>query len=123
VARRAASQTTARPSYQRVRLNATLSLVPDARDLLLVYDVRLPADPVVRRRVHRLVPGATVESRETFAATPAGNDRGPFLRTGDLGFLLDGELFVTCRPRTCWWSAVATTSTGIEQAWEAASSG
>jgi acyl-CoA synthetase (AMP-forming)/AMP-acid ligase II len=38
-----------------------------------------------------------VESRETFAATLAGSGRGPFLRTGDLGFLLDGELFVTGR--------------------------
>ena len=38
-----------------------------------------------------------VESRETFAARLAGGCRGPFLRTGDLGFLLDGELFVTGR--------------------------
>ena len=38
-----------------------------------------------------------VESRDTFAATLADGGRGPFLRTGDLGFLLDGELFVTGR--------------------------
>jgi amino acid adenylation domain-containing protein len=35
---------------------------------------------------------------ETFQARLAGDEgRGPFLRTGDLGFLLDGELFVTGR--------------------------
>ncbi|MFF3336674.1 fatty acyl-AMP ligase [Streptomyces sp. NPDC002888] len=36
------------------------------------------------------------ESAETFGATTAGGE-GPYLRTGDLGFLLDGELFVTGR--------------------------
>ncbi|MFI6014185.1 fatty acyl-AMP ligase [Streptomyces sp. NPDC051243] len=35
-------------------------------------------------------------TRETFRATLAGHD-GRFLRTGDLGFLCDGELFVTGR--------------------------
>lgn len=35
-------------------------------------------------------------SSETFAATLA-DGRGPFLRTGDLGFVEDGELFVTGR--------------------------
>lgn len=35
-------------------------------------------------------------SRETFAAQTA-DGRGPFLRTGDLGFLHDSELFVTGR--------------------------
>jgi acyl-CoA synthetase (AMP-forming)/AMP-acid ligase II/acyl carrier protein len=34
---------------------------------------------------------------ETFAATLADSGAGPFLRTGDLGFLDDGELFVTGR--------------------------
>jgi 8-amino-7-oxononanoate synthase/acyl carrier protein len=33
----------------------------------------------------------------TFRAYIAGTGEGPFLRTGDLGFLLDGELFVTGR--------------------------
>jgi 8-amino-7-oxononanoate synthase len=36
------------------------------------------------------------ESAHTFGARLA-DGRGPFLRTGDLGFLLDGELFVTGR--------------------------
>ena len=37
------------------------------------------------------------ESAETFDARIAGESEGPFLRTGDLGFLADGELFVTGR--------------------------
>jgi acyl-CoA synthetase (AMP-forming)/AMP-acid ligase II len=37
------------------------------------------------------------ESQETFCARMAGTEEGPFLRTGDLGFLMDGELFVTGR--------------------------
>lgn len=36
------------------------------------------------------------QTRETFRATTSTGD-GPFLRTGDLGFLSDGELFVTGR--------------------------
>ncbi len=36
------------------------------------------------------------ETRQTFGARLA-DGRGPFLRTGDLGFLADGELFVTGR--------------------------
>ncbi|TFW34664.1 AMP-binding protein [Massilia horti] len=32
-----------------------------------------------------------------FGARMAGSDTGPFLRTGDLGFLHDGELFITGR--------------------------
>jgi acyl-CoA synthetase (AMP-forming)/AMP-acid ligase II len=36
-------------------------------------------------------------TRETFAAFVAGSGEGPFMRTGDLGFSKDGELFVTGR--------------------------
>jgi acyl-CoA synthetase (AMP-forming)/AMP-acid ligase II/acyl carrier protein len=36
-------------------------------------------------------------SRQTFAARLADSGEGPFLRTGDLGFLHEGELFVTGR--------------------------
>ncbi len=39
-------------------------------------------------------PAATAE---TFHARLAGSGEGPFLRTGDLGFLLDGELFIAGR--------------------------
>ncbi|MGK7872421.1 MAG: fatty acyl-AMP ligase [Xenococcaceae cyanobacterium] len=37
------------------------------------------------------------ETEETFRAYLADTGEGPFLRTGDLGFLQDGELFVTGR--------------------------
>lgn len=38
-----------------------------------------------------------LETRQTFHASTANTGEGPFLRTGDLGFLQDGELFVTGR--------------------------
>lgn len=41
--------------------------------------------------------GAPELSAETFAATLSDSGEGPFLRTGDLGFLHSGELFVTGR--------------------------
>ncbi len=37
------------------------------------------------------------ESTQTFAATLADTGEGPFLRSGDLGFIHNGELFVTGR--------------------------
>jgi len=37
------------------------------------------------------------ETKETFHAYLADTGEGPFLRTGDLGFLKDGELFITGR--------------------------
>jgi amino acid adenylation domain-containing protein len=37
------------------------------------------------------------ETAATFGATLADSGEGPFLRTGDLGFLHDGELFITGR--------------------------
>ncbi|POY33486.1 type I polyketide synthase [Mycobacterium kansasii] len=41
--------------------------------------------------------GEPSKTQETFSAFLADSGRGPFLRTGDLGFFLDGELFVTGR--------------------------
>ncbi|HEY0603114.1 MAG TPA: condensation domain-containing protein [Herpetosiphonaceae bacterium] len=41
--------------------------------------------------------GRPAETDETFGAYLADDTTGPFLRTGDLGFLLRGELFVTGR--------------------------
>lgn len=38
-----------------------------------------------------------VETQQTFQATLAKSHEGPFLRTGDLGFMHDDELFVTGR--------------------------
>ncbi|MEB3357149.1 MAG: fatty acyl-AMP ligase [Synechococcales bacterium] len=37
------------------------------------------------------------QTQSTFHAYLADREEGPFLRTGDLGFLLDGELFITGR--------------------------
>ncbi|HAJ59258.1 MAG TPA: AMP-dependent synthetase [Cyanobacteria bacterium UBA8543] len=37
------------------------------------------------------------QTHQTFCAYLADTNRGPFLRTGDLGFLHDGELFITGR--------------------------
>jgi amino acid adenylation domain-containing protein len=37
------------------------------------------------------------QTEDTFHASLANSGKGPFLRTGDLGFLLDGELFITGR--------------------------
>ena len=41
--------------------------------------------------------GKPTQSEQTFGAMLADGSDGPFLRTGDLGFLRDGELFVTGR--------------------------
>jgi acyl-CoA synthetase (AMP-forming)/AMP-acid ligase II len=41
--------------------------------------------------------GKPDETERTFRAHVADSDQGPFLRSGDLGFLLDGELVVTGR--------------------------
>lgn len=41
--------------------------------------------------------GRPAESADTFSAFLSDSGRGPFLRTGDLGFLRDGELFITGR--------------------------
>jgi acyl-CoA synthetase (AMP-forming)/AMP-acid ligase II len=41
--------------------------------------------------------GKSQETQETFQAYLADTGAGPFLRTGDLGFIKNGELFVTGR--------------------------
>ncbi len=41
--------------------------------------------------------GKVEETAETFQAFPRGGDEGPFLRTGDLGFCVDNELFIAGR--------------------------
>lgn len=38
-----------------------------------------------------------LETASTFEARVSGSSEGPFLRTGDLGFQLDGELYITGR--------------------------
>lgn len=41
--------------------------------------------------------GREEDTANTFQARIAETDEGPFLRTGDLGFVLDGQLFITGR--------------------------
>jgi phthiocerol/phenolphthiocerol synthesis type-I polyketide synthase C len=41
--------------------------------------------------------GKPAQTQQTFSAFLADRDRGPFLRTGDLGFQRDGELFIAGR--------------------------
>ncbi|HYB36738.1 MAG TPA: SDR family NAD(P)-dependent oxidoreductase [Mycobacterium sp.] len=41
--------------------------------------------------------GRPAETEETFSAFLSDTGRGPFLRTGDLGFQMEGELFITGR--------------------------
>ena len=41
--------------------------------------------------------GREQETADSFQAQIAGSKEGPFLRTGDLGFVLDGHLFITGR--------------------------
>ena len=36
-------------------------------------------------------------TKETFGARISGSNDGPFLRTGDLGAMVDGELYITGR--------------------------
>lgn len=57
-----------------------------------VGEVWLSGPSVARGYWHR-----PEESEEAFGARPAERDGGPYLRTGDLGFLDDGDLFITGR--------------------------
>ncbi|MFH2063563.1 MAG: fatty acyl-AMP ligase [Pseudomonadota bacterium] len=41
--------------------------------------------------------GLPEESAATFEGRLAGTNEGPFLRTGDLGFIMDGEIYITGR--------------------------
>jgi acyl-CoA synthetase (AMP-forming)/AMP-acid ligase II len=62
------------------------------------------------------------ETRSVFGAQIAGSDEGPFLRTGDLGFLEDGELYITGRIKEVLViNGRALYATDIEAAAEAAS--
>ncbi|WP_460826613.1 AMP-binding protein, partial [Massilia terrae] len=90
---------------------------PDAREIVSSGRVGagarvLVVDPETRLPVssHRVgevwVAGPSVargywnrpeESAEVFGARLAGSGEGPFLRTGDLAFMRDGELFITGR--------------------------
>jgi acyl-CoA synthetase (AMP-forming)/AMP-acid ligase II len=77
---------------------------PDQRIVIVDPATRRPCAPAEVGEIW--VSGPSVAGRywgqpeateETFHARLADRDEGPFLRTGDLGFLIDGELFVTGR--------------------------
>lgn len=103
-----------------LREHRVVDAAPDDPDVAAVVGCGPPgygqeiviADPVSRRQcppdevgeiwiagenVARGYLGKPSETAETFSARLSDSGRGPFLRTGDYGFLLDGELFVTGR--------------------------
>ena len=75
---------------QRIVIVDPHTLAPCAPDE--VGEIWIAGDSVAQGYWNR--PQAT---RETFAAFIAGSDEGPFLRSGDLGFLHQGELYITGR--------------------------
>ncbi|HWS53774.1 MAG TPA: AMP-binding protein, partial [Pyrinomonadaceae bacterium] len=77
---------------------------PGQKVLIVDPDTRAPRPPgrvgevwVSGANVARGYWGRPEESGEVFGARLAGTGEGPFLRTGDLGFVSGGELFVTGR--------------------------
>jgi acyl-CoA synthetase (AMP-forming)/AMP-acid ligase II len=63
------------------------------------------------------------ETESVFGARIADSEEGPYLRTGDLGFLSDGELYITGRIKeTLVIDGRALYATDVEGAAEAASS-
>ena len=66
----------------------TLTLCQDGE----VGEIWVSGDNVTRGYWNRLQ-----QTKQTFAAYLTDTKEGPFLRTGDLGFLQDGELFITGR--------------------------
>ncbi|MBN1239138.1 MAG: fatty acyl-AMP ligase, partial [Gammaproteobacteria bacterium] len=67
------------------------------RTLTVCDDERIGEIWVSSRSVARGYWNRPAETRESFRAFTADTAEGPFLRTGDLGFMRDGELFVTGR--------------------------
>ncbi|MFC0438922.1 fatty acyl-AMP ligase [Kutzneria buriramensis] len=77
---------------------------PDTTLLIVDPDRRLPCAPNRVGEIWVDGPGKALgyyglpdETRDTFRATLADDSDGEFLRTGDLGFVHDGEVFVTGR--------------------------
>ncbi|KAA8956427.1 fatty acyl-AMP ligase, partial [Mycobacterium sp.] len=76
----------------------------DQRIVIVDPETRLPRGPdevgeiwIAGPSVAQGYWGRPEETEQTFAAVVADTGEGPFLRTGDLGFLRDGELFVAGR--------------------------
>ena len=82
-----------------------LGNVPDVHDLRIVEPERLVELPsgqigevwIAGPSVAAGYWGRPVETEQTFRAFLSDTKEGPFLRTGDLGFLDDGELFINGR--------------------------
>jgi acyl-CoA synthetase (AMP-forming)/AMP-acid ligase II len=79
-------------------------LFPTTRMVIVDPDTRRGCDPdevgeiwVDDPAVTQGYWGRPEETKRTFRATIADTGEGPFLRTGDLGFLRDGEIFVVGR--------------------------
>jgi acyl-CoA synthetase (AMP-forming)/AMP-acid ligase II len=93
------------PSGERAgRLTSCGVPRPGARVVIVDPDTREPVDERVVGEIW--ISGSSVgagywdreaETDSVFGARLADSDDGPFLRTGDLGFLNDGELFITGR--------------------------
>jgi acyl-CoA synthetase (AMP-forming)/AMP-acid ligase II len=78
--------------------------VPGTRIVVVCPNTLMACPPGVEGEVWVSGPGVAGgywnrpdETERTFGAVLADSGEGPFLRTGDLGFLRDGELFVTGR--------------------------
>jgi acyl-CoA synthetase (AMP-forming)/AMP-acid ligase II/acyl carrier protein len=78
------------PPGQRLRIVDPQTRVPCPADQ--VGEIWVQGPSVARGYWNR-----PEETDQVFAARLAGTDEGPFLRTGDLGFVKGGELFVTGR--------------------------
>jgi len=87
--------------------NASVSVgsIPAGQRVLIVDpQTRLPQPEGCPGEIWLSGPGITrgywdreAESQAAFNARLAGSEAGPFLRTGDLGFICDGELYLTGR--------------------------
>lgn len=89
---------------EAIRLVSAGALVPGVRAAIVNPETRVICGEnevgeiwVTGENVARGYWGAPRRSRERFEARIRDTDPGPFLRTGDQGFLKDGELFVTGR--------------------------
>lgn len=92
------------PAADAVRLVSSGEVLGDLRVRIVDPDTRqpCPADGVgeiwvAGRSAARGYWAKPEVNREVFAARLAGSGEGPYLRTGDLGFLHEGELFISGR--------------------------
>lgn len=95
----------ANPSHQNAQtLVGCGKTPPDQRVVIVNPETLRPCDPdevgeiwIAGESVAQGYFGNDETTRNTFQAYIADTGEGPFLRTGDLGFVQDGELFITGR--------------------------